>query len=162
MGGSRMTATDSLNLKDKMLDPNTAVFTVQPIEWIGSTEIWDGRENLGDKATPSTIAHFRRTLGVRFGVTSASRPLVTDIELVPNSDLSNYESILYTKYLQDKYDQASYVYIPAGGVFKNPSVLRGLQHKELGQQTMIWFLKMSKAMHTMNLTWPELLCSKET
>ena len=123
IGGSRMTATDSLNLKNKMLDP-TAVFTVQPIQWIGSTQIWDGRENLGDKATPSTIAHFRRTLGVRFGVTSASRPLVTDIELVPNSDLSNYESILYTKYLQDKYDQASYVYIPAGGVFKNPSVLR--------------------------------------
>ena len=123
MGGSSMSAVDSINLKDKMLDP-TAVFTVQPIQWIGSTQIWDGRENLGDKATPSVIAHFRRTLGVRFGVTSTSRPLVTDIELVPNSDLSNYESILYTKYLQDKYDQASYVYIPAGGVFKNPSVLR--------------------------------------
>lgn len=123
VGIGGITATQSMDLKKRLLDPNTT-FTVNPISWRGAEQIWDGRERSSDKANPSAVAHFRDTLGIEFEVATPSYPNM-NIEIVPSNDLTNYNSIIYKKYLKDKYDEASYVYTPVGdGVFKNPSVFR--------------------------------------
>ena len=122
VGIGGITAAQSMALKGRLLNAATT-FTVNPISWRGAEQIWDGREKSSDKANPSAVAHFRDTLGIEFEVATPSYPNM-NIEIVPSNDLTNYSSMLYKKYLKDKYDQASYVYIPAGGVFKNPSVFR--------------------------------------
>tara|TARA_B100000963_G_scaffold167539_1_gene145547 strand:- start:120 stop:4319 length:4200 start_codon:yes stop_codon:yes gene_type:complete len=128
VGIGGITSAQSMALKGRLLDPDTT-FTVNPITWRGAELIWDGREKTSDKANPSAVAHFRDTLGVEFEVNTPSYPPM-NLEIVPSNDLTNYSSMLYKKYLNDKYDEASYVYIPAGGVFKNPSVFRGSKRIE--------------------------------
>ncbi len=123
VGIGGITAAQSIALKGRLLDPDTK-FIVNPISWRGAEQIWDGREKSSDKANPSAVAHFRDTLGIEFEVTTPSYPNM-NIEIVPSNDLTNYSSMLYKKYLNNKYDKASYVYTPTGdGVFKNPSVFR--------------------------------------
>ena len=123
VGIGGMTAAQSIALKSRLLNAATK-FTVNPISWRGAEQIWDGREKTSDKANPSAVAHFRDTLGIEFEVATPSYPNM-NIEIVPSNDLTNYSSMLYKKYLNDKYDEASYVYTPTGdGVFKNPSVFR--------------------------------------
>ena len=122
VGIGGITAAQSIALKGRLLNAATT-FTVNPISWRGAEQIWDGREKSSDKANPSAVAHFRDTLGIEFEVATPSYPNM-NIEIVPSNDLTNYSSMLYKKYLKDKYDEASYVYIPTAGVFKNPSVFR--------------------------------------
>ena len=121
LGGGGLTDTESLALKSRLLAPFTT-FKVLPIEWKGSEQIWDGRERRDDRAHPSVVAHFRETLGIRFEIEYKS--LKFELEIVPSSDLTDYSSILYRKYLTNKYEKKNYVYKPADGVFKNPSVLK--------------------------------------
>ncbi len=128
VGIGGITAATSIALKKRLLDPGTQLFA-NPIGWKRTERIWDGRESANDKANPSAVAHFRNTLGIEFRMVTRGYPDY-DIEFVPSNDLTNYNSIIYKKYLKDKYDEASYVYIPAGGVFKNPSVFRGSKRIE--------------------------------
>ena len=128
VGIGGLTATESTDLKKRLLDPTTE-YTALPIDWKGSEQIWDGRERKDDRAHPSVVAHFRETLGIDFEVTTDLYPNMM-IGIVPDNKLTNYSSILYKKYLMTKYDEPSYVYIPAGGVFKNPSVFRGSKRIE--------------------------------
>ena len=116
VGIGGITAAQSIALKGRLLNAATT-FTVNPIRWRGAEQIWDGREKSSDKANPSAVAHFRDTLGIEFEVTTPSYPNM-NIEIVPSNDLTNYSSMLYKKYLKDKYDEASYVYIPAGRGFQ--------------------------------------------
>ena len=118
--GGAITAAQSRAIKARLLNPNTK-FTVLPIEWKGSEEIWDGRERKDDRAHPSVVAHFRKTLGIRIEISTPGYAHNEETEIVPSDRLTNYSSILYRKYLNNKYDKPNYVYIPAGeGVFKNP------------------------------------------
>ena len=43
-----------------------------------------------------------------------------EFDIVPNRDLTNYDSILYRKHTNGPNDRLGYVYFPPGGVFKNP------------------------------------------
>ena len=122
VGIGGLSTAESLALKTRILNPVTT-FTVRPIQWRGSEQIWDGRERRDNRAHPSVVAHFRETLGIEFDVDTPSYPSMR-LEVVPSSNLVDYSSMLYSKYLTDKYDAANYVYIPAGGVFKNPGVLK--------------------------------------
>jgi hypothetical protein len=121
VGSGGLTATQSTDLKARLLDPATK-YIVRDIDWKGTEKIWDGRERRDDRAHPSVVAHFRNTLGIEFDVDTPGYPIM-QLEVVPSSNLADYSSILYQKYLSGKYKEADYVYIPAGGVFKNPGVL---------------------------------------
>ena len=135
VGVGGITAATSIALKDRLLDSSTQLFA-NPISWRGAEQIWDGREKSSDKANPSAVAHFRNTLGIEFRMVTPGYPDY-NIEFVPSNDLTNYNSIIYKKYLKDKYDEASYVYIPTGdGVFKNPSVFRGSKRIETVKGTV--------------------------
>ena len=116
--GGAITAAESMDLKVRFLDPTTT-FTVLPIEWKGSEEIWDGRERRDNRAHPSVVAHFRKTLGIRLQLDTLGY-VTKAIELVPSSKLTDYSSLFFKKYLDDKYNESSYVYKPVGKVFKNP------------------------------------------
>ena len=121
VGSGGLTATQSTDLKARLLDPATR-YIVRDIDWKGAEKIWDGRERRDDRAHPSVVAHFRNTLGIEFDVDTPGYPTMR-LEVVPSSNLADYSSILYQKYLSGKYNEADYVYIPAGGVFKNPGVM---------------------------------------
>lgn len=128
VGIGGLTTAQSLDLKKRLLDSNTQYF-VRPIDWKGSDTIWDGRDRVDNRAHPSAVAHFRNTLGIEFDVTTPGYPTM-QLEIVPSSDLTDYSSMLYSKYLDNKYDPNSYVYIPAGGIFKNPSSFKTIKIPE--------------------------------
>jgi len=119
-----LTDAESLELKKRLLAPYTS-FTVLPIDWKGSEQIWDGRERRDDRAHPSVVAHFRETLGVPFEV--QYKGLTFPLQIIPSSNLTDYSSIIYKKYLTNKYEPTNYVYTPASGVFKNPSTLKFIE-----------------------------------
>ena len=112
-------------IKKTMLNPDST-FTVQPIDWKqkGKQTIWDGRDKVTDPPHPSEVAKYRDNLGIVFlferpkSMTFGVYPIEFDI--VPNRDLTNYDSILYRKHTNGPNDRLGYVYFPPGGVFKNP------------------------------------------
>ena len=122
MGIGGITAAQSIALKGRLLNPATT-FTINLL--VGEVQNRFGmRGKSSDKANPSAVAHFRDTLGIEFEVATPSYPNMK-IEIVPSNDLTQLFFNALQKYLNDKYDEASYVYIPTGdGVFKNPSVFR--------------------------------------
>ena len=114
-----LSADEIEDLKAHLLHPDTR-FIVQEIDWKGETKIWDGRDNKGQPAHPSVVAHYRDNLGV---ILSAERKGYPPIELdfIPKKDLTDYDHLLYKKYHTDRLDKANYIYIPPGEVFRNPN-----------------------------------------
>jgi hypothetical protein len=108
------------NVKRAMLEPDTT-YTVMPIGWKGNTKIWDGRDNDQQPPNPSVVTHYRDNFGIIFSIdTPTFNPFKFDILA---GDLTNYDTILYRKYTNDKFDTANYVYFPPDGVFKNPNLV---------------------------------------
>ena len=107
------------DVKKSMLKRATT-YTVMPIAWKGETKIWDGRDNDQQPPNPSVVTHYRDNFGIIFSVdTPDFNPFEFDILA---GSLTDYDTILYRKYTNDKFDKANYVYTPIDGVFKNPNM----------------------------------------
>lgn len=107
------------DVKKSMLKRDTT-YTVMPIAWKGETKIWDGRDNDQQPPNPSVVTHYRDNFGIIFSIdTPDFNPFEFDILA---GSLTDYETILYRKYTNDKFDTANYVYTPPDGVFKNPNM----------------------------------------
>lgn len=116
----KWTPTQVKNVKKAMLEPDTT-YTVMPIGWKGQTKIWDGRDNDQQPPNPSVVTHYRDNFGIIFSIdTPTFNPFKFDILA---GDLTDYDTILYRKYTNDKFDTANYVYFPPDGVFKNPNLV---------------------------------------
>ena len=115
-----LTDIELLELKRVLLDSETQYKTL-PIDWIDPEhKIWDGRDATNDPANVSVVTHYRNNLGILFEITPQGRPSFV-LDIVPNRNLTNYDSILYRKYTgENKHDTANYVYTPENKIFLNP------------------------------------------
>jgi hypothetical protein len=121
----KWTTDEVRKVKKAMLKPETT-YTVMDIGWKGETKIWDGRDNSEDPPNSSVVSHYRDNYGIIFSINTPDfDPFEFDILA---GDLTDYDTILYSKYTNDKFDTANYVYTPPGGVFKNPHVAYSSTH----------------------------------
>ena len=115
-----LTPSEVETLKERLLDSDTQ-YVVEDIDWKGETKRWDGRDSEEQKPHPSVVAHYRDNLGVLLTArdTNGTYPDIP-LDFVSGRDITSYNSILYKKYLKDRFNQQSYVYIPPDKVYKNP------------------------------------------
>jgi hypothetical protein len=115
-----LTDTELLELKRVLLDPETE-YKVLPIDWIDPEhKQWDGRDGIRDEPNISVVTHYRGNLGILFEITPQGRSSFV-LDMVPNRNLTNYDSILYRKYTgEGKHDTKYYVYTPKNKIFLNP------------------------------------------